>query len=287
MHSPIKPRVPLLVAVIAIASLLGAGCAAEDEIQQEANKEEASLLQPELDALVRAGVPGAVLVVDDPEADPIEVVSGVTNIESEQQMRANDRFRIGSLTKSYVAAVALQLDEEGKLSLGDSVEHWLPGLLPNGEEITVRQLLGHRSGLYEYEEDPRVLKPYLQGDYGYTWAPEDLIQIASEHEATAPPGTKVVYSNTNYTVLGLLVEAASGQSLQAELQQRVFDPLDLSATSFAENAGSLSAVLTRLPRRWQAVARRHRDQPLALLGGREHRLDGRRGCALQRGAVRR
>jgi D-alanyl-D-alanine carboxypeptidase len=235
MHAKLTiVRVLFVLAICAALGLVAAGCAAEDEIQAEANKEEKKLLQPELDALVKAGVPGAVLVVDDPQADPITVVSGVADSKSGRPLRADDRFRIGSLTKPYVATVVLQLDEEGKLALEDSVEDWLPGLLPNGEEITVRQLLGHRSGLFEYGEDPRVLQPYLAGDYGYEWKPEELVRIATEHEATAEPGTKVVYSNTNYTVLGLLVEAVTGQPLRAELEQRIFAPLALDATSVAE-----------------------------------------------------
>ena len=171
MHAKFNTRIPLLAALAIVLGLFAAGCSAEDEIQAEANKEEASLLQPELDALVAAGVPGAVLVVDDPEADPIVLVSGVADVEGDRPLRAEDRFRIGSLTKSYVATVVLQLAEEGKLSLDDSVAKWLPGLLPNGGEITVRDLLGHRSGLFEYEEDPRVLKPYLAGDFDYAWKP--------------------------------------------------------------------------------------------------------------------
>ena len=103
---------PLLAALAIVLGLFAAGCSAEDEIQAEANKEEASLLQPELDALVAAGVPGAVLVVDDPEADPIVLVSGVADVEGDRPLRAEDRFRIGSLTKSYVATVVLQLAEE-------------------------------------------------------------------------------------------------------------------------------------------------------------------------------
>jgi D-alanyl-D-alanine carboxypeptidase len=229
-----------IVAITAVAGLLAVGCSAEDEIQAAANREEASLLQTELDALVAAGVPGAVLVVDDPQASPILLAAGVSDIESRRAMRIRDRFRIGSLTKSYVATVVLQLDEEGKLSLEDSVEQWLPGLVPNGDEITVRQLLGHRSGLFEYEEDPRVLKPYLAGDYAYRWEPEELVRIAVSHGPVAEPGTKVVYSNTNYTVLGLLVEAATNRTLGAELEQRIFAPLDLGDTSFDED-GAIDA----------------------------------------------
>lgn len=244
MHAKINTRHLFLVALLAIGVLLITGCAAEDEIQKEANKEEARLLQPELDALVTAGVPGAVLVVDDPEADPITVVSGVADTESGRPMRGDDRFRIGSLTKPYVATVVMQLAEEDVLSLDDSVEKWAPGLLPNGEEIAVRDLLGHRSGLYEYEEDPRVLKPYLKGDFGYRWEPEKLIRISTEHPPTAAPGTDVVYSNTNYTVLGLIVEAATGETLAAELDRRIFSPLELDETSFAED-GVIEAPYSR------------------------------------------
>lgn len=240
MHANHTLRALFALAAVTAVGLFAAGCSAEEEIQAEANKEERSLLQPELDALTAAGVPGAVLVVDDPQSDPITVVSGVADTESGRPIRADDRLRIGSLTKPYVAAVVLQLDEEGVLSLDDSVERLLPKLLPNGDEITVRDLLGHRSGLYEYEEDPRVLAPYLRGDYDYTWEPRELIRIATQHEPTAEPGTKVVYSNTNYTVLGLLVEAATDHSLRSELEERIFAPLGLEQTSFAED-GELEA----------------------------------------------
>ena len=240
MQRNLKPRVLLATLAVATVGLLAAGCAAEDEIQTEANKEEKSLLQPELDALTAAGVPGAVLVVDDPQSDPITVVSGVADTESGRPVQADDQFRIGSVTKPYVAVVVMQLAEEGVVSLDDTVEKWLPGLVPNGEQITVRDLLGHRSGLFEYEEDPRVLAPYVKGDFAYSWEPEELVRISTEHPQTAPPGTKVVYSNTNYTVLGLLVEAATDRSLASELDERIFSPLELEATSFAES-GELKA----------------------------------------------
>lgn len=236
MIANLKLRVLFATWALAVAGLLAAGCGAEDELQTEASKEERSLLQPEIDALTAAGVPGAVLLVDDPKAEPITVVSGLADIESGQPIGADDRFRIGSLTKPFVAVVVLQLAEEGALSLDDTVEHWLPGLVPNGQQITVRDLLGHRSGLFEYGDDPRVVAPYSQGDYDYSWDPEELVRIATEHPPIAEPGTTVIYSNTNYTLLGLLVEAASGRSLAAELDERIFAPLELEATSFAEDS---------------------------------------------------
>src|SRR5205814_8415107 len=103
-------------------------------------------------------------------------------------MRAGDRFRIASLTKTYVATVVLQLVGEGKLSLADSTERFLPGLVPNGSRITIRELLNHTSGLFDYEQDQRVLKPYLSGDLGYHWPPWTLVKMAVSHKPLFPPG---------------------------------------------------------------------------------------------------
>jgi D-alanyl-D-alanine carboxypeptidase len=74
-------------------------------------------------------------------------------------VRASDRFRIGSVTKTFVATVVLQLVAEGKVALDDDVDRWLPGLVPNGQRITVRELLNMRAGLFDYLQDPRVLRP--------------------------------------------------------------------------------------------------------------------------------
>jgi D-alanyl-D-alanine carboxypeptidase len=147
-------------------------------------------------------------------------------------MRPTDRFRIASLTKSYVATVVLQLVGEGKLSLDDSVEQRLPGLVPNGDRITIRHLLSHTSGLFSFENDPRVLKPYLNGNFGYHWAPRKLVQIAVSHKPAFAPGAGYAYSNTDYIVIGLIVEAVTGNTLGGELSHRIFRPLGLRATAF-------------------------------------------------------
>jgi D-alanyl-D-alanine carboxypeptidase len=184
-----------------------------------------------MDELVAAGVPGVVVLVRDGERT-VRLASGDGELATKTPIRTNDRFRIASLTKSFVATVVLQLVGEGKLSLDDSVERWLPGLVPNGEKITVLQLLGHKGGLFDFSTDPRVLKPYLSGDFSYYWAPRKLIEIAVSHEPLFAPGTAVAYSPTGYVLLGLIVEAASGNPLGTELSQRIFEPLRLRATTF-------------------------------------------------------
>jgi D-alanyl-D-alanine carboxypeptidase len=192
-------------------------------------------LHADVDALVAAGAPGAVLVVRSGKGT-IGLAGGLADVAHKRPMHSGDRFRIASLTKSYVATVILQLVGEGKLSLDDSVEHRLPGAVPNGDEITIRQLLGHTSGLFSFENDPRIVKPYLKGDFGYRWAPRKLVQIAVSHKPLFAPGKGYAYSNTDYIVAGLIVESVTGHTLGRELTRRIFQPLRLRATTFDTTA---------------------------------------------------
>jgi len=109
------------------------------------------------------------------------------------------RFRAGSITKSFTATVVLQLVAEGRLELEQSVEHSLPGKVPNGEGISVRHLLNHTSGLFNYVRAPRVAEPYfVDHDYSYYHPAEDLLRYAVETPPQFEPGSGYGYSNTNY-----------------------------------------------------------------------------------------
>jgi CubicO group peptidase (beta-lactamase class C family) len=189
-------------------------------------------LQQAMEELVAAGVPGVVVLIREGDRT-IRLSSGYGNLATKAPLRPTDRFRIASLTKTFVATVVLQLVEEGKLSLEDTVERWLPGVVPNGENITVRELLAHKSGLFDYSQDPRVLKPYLSGNLSYYWAPRRLVQIAVSHRPLFAPGTAVSYSSTGYVLLGLIVRAATGNPIGTELNRRLFKPLGLHATTFS------------------------------------------------------
>ena len=193
-------------------------------------------LQRALDSLVAAGVPGAILVVRDRNRT-VRITSGLGDVVRHTPMRPGDRFRIASQTKTYVSTVLLQLVREGRLRLSDSIERWLPGLVPKGEGITIRQLLNHTTGLFDFAGDPRVLEPYLAGDLGHSWAPRQLIRIAVSHPPLFTPGAAQSYSNTNYILAGLIISAASGNTLRGELNRRIFQPLHLDATSFPTAPG--------------------------------------------------
>jgi D-alanyl-D-alanine carboxypeptidase len=180
--------------------------------------------------LVRDGAPGALVVVRTPTGVR-RAASGLASRDPRVVLRATDRFRVASITKPFVATVVLQLVAEGKLRLDESFDRWLPGLVPNGDRITIRQLLSHTSGLFEYQGDKGFVSAVI-ADPSREWSPRELVRIATAHAPLFPPGTGWSYSNTNYILLGLVVEAVTGETIDQQLRERVFDPLALAATSF-------------------------------------------------------
>ena len=138
-------------------------------------------------------------------------------------------FRVGSITKTFVATIVLQLVGEGRLRLDEPVAKRLPGLLANGGHITVRQLLNHTSGLPDYTQNPDLFAGITQNR---VWEPRELVALAQKYPQQFAPGSAWAYSNTNYIVAGLLIEAVANRPLAAELDRRIFTPLRLDHTSF-------------------------------------------------------
>jgi D-alanyl-D-alanine carboxypeptidase len=215
--------------VLAAFAALGLGSAAAAPVDRGAAAD--PTLQHTLDELVRAGVPGAILLVRD-EDRTVRLTSGFGEVPGKTPVRVGDRFRVGSLTKSFVSALVLQLAAEGRLSLDDTVERWLPGLVPNGRAITIRRLLNMKAGLYDYPEDKRVEGDFTSGNWAHRWKPEQLVRIAVSHEPLFAPGTGWSYCNTCYILAGLIVEQATGNTIGQELRRRIFVPLGLRGTTF-------------------------------------------------------
>jgi D-alanyl-D-alanine carboxypeptidase len=142
---------------------------------------------------------------------------------------------VGSITKTAVAVITLELAGEGRLRLDDSIERWVPGLVPNGPAITIRMLLNHTSGIYNYTDDPDFI-PTIVADPYRIWAPQELVAVAIAHRPVFAPGQGWSYSNTGYILLGLALETATGQPLQDLVAERIVRPLHLRATFFASSA---------------------------------------------------
>ncbi|WP_406087367.1 serine hydrolase domain-containing protein [Streptomyces virginiae] len=181
-----------------------------------------------LDRAVREGeAPGILAEVRDGDGHWFGT-AGVADTRTGRARGHEDRFRIGSITKTFTATVVLQLVGEGQLALEDTVERWLPGVLTgnghDGNTITVRQLLDHTSGVFSYTHD----QPALSRQESYT--PEELVEIAVSHPAGFPAGTGWAYSNTNYVLAGMIVEHVTGRMLADEITDRLARPLDLTGT---------------------------------------------------------
>ena len=185
-------------------------------------------VQHALDRAVAAGVPGIAYLIRDGARTTV-LTSGKADVATGRPMTPGDRFRVASITKTYVATLVLQLAAEHRLHLDAPVGRWLPGLLPD-DTITTRQLLAHTSGLYDYAEDPRF--DYL-ADPLRRWKPVDLVRLGTSHPLLFAPGTGFEYSNTGYIVLGLLVERITGQPLDRVLDRRILRPLGLRHTYLA------------------------------------------------------
>jgi D-alanyl-D-alanine carboxypeptidase len=186
-------------------------------------------VQQALDQAVATGVPGITYLILDGARTTV-LTSGEANVSTHRPVTANDRFRIASITKTFLATVVLQLEAEHRLNLDAPVGRRLPGLLPDGDRITTRQLLGHTSGLFDYAEDPRF--NYLTDPLRH-WKPVELVRLGTSHPLLFAPGTGFAYSNTGYIVLGLLVERITGQRLERVFDRRILRPLSLSDTYFA------------------------------------------------------
>jgi len=180
--------------------------------------------------LVRSGAPGAIVYVRTPTATRAGT-AGYADRAAHVSMRAVDRYRIASVTKAFVSVVILQLEAEGKLDIDDPVDKYLPGLVPNGSAIALRELLNHTSGLFDYTEDSGFDDAILAAP-SRLWAPRELLAYAFAHPPNFAPGANYAYSNTNYIVLGLVTEAVTGKPLGQSLQERIFTPLGLTSTSF-------------------------------------------------------
>ena len=156
---------------------------------------------------------------------------GVAELRSSGAVPVDARFRAGSITKSFVATVVLQLVGEGRIALDDPSGKWLP----DGDRITVRQLLQHTSGLADYGESDGFRRLYgtteaVVGMRHRTWSPPELLAFVAGRPALFEPGSCWAYSSTNYLLLGLLIERVTGNSYAAEVERRILRPLDLRDT---------------------------------------------------------
>ncbi|MDX3753513.1 serine hydrolase domain-containing protein [Streptomyces sp. AK08-02] len=191
-----------------------------------------------MDAAILDGVPGVALQAKDGHG-VWKATAGVGNRRTGAPRSAQDNFRSGSITKTFIATVLLQLEAEGRVSLDDTVDKWLPGVVRgnghDGRKITLRQLLNHTSGIFNYTEDEDFQREVFLAEGFFknryrTWTPKEIVGIAMAHKPEFAPGTGWSYSNTNYTLAGMVIKKVTGNSYGDEVRRRVIKPLGLHGT---------------------------------------------------------
>ncbi|WBO66341.1 serine hydrolase domain-containing protein [Streptomyces camelliae] len=192
-----------------------------------------------IEAAVASGVPGVTATAKDSHGT-WSTTAGVGDLRTGAPRSVADRYRVGSITKTFVSTVLLQLEAEGRISLDDSVEKWLPGVVRghghDGSRITVRRLLNHTSGIFNYTEDADFARDYFT-EAGFerhrydTVTPGELVAIAMRHAPDFAPGAAWHYSNTNYVLAGMVIEKVTGHPYATEIERRILRPLHLTGTS--------------------------------------------------------
>ncbi|MFM7426221.1 MAG: serine hydrolase domain-containing protein [Elainella sp.] len=177
-----------------------------------------------------AELPGAVVALASSQRTWIRA-AGRSSLSPSVDLEPTDRFRIGNLGEMFLAVICLQLAEEEVLSLKDPITEWLPPELtqqfPEAQKITVRQLLNHTSALPDL--DPELLRQAVTADPDQRWTAPELLKLVSTQPVTRPRGG-YTYSQTNYLLLQLIIERASGGSLAEAVQTRIAKPLELKNT---------------------------------------------------------
>ncbi|MGW3771354.1 serine hydrolase domain-containing protein [Actinomadura verrucosospora] len=258
----LRGAITLAVAAgVAVSALTGTGTSRADGAAGVGGAADQAELRRLLNRLTTVdGGPGALLHLREQRGSTV-LTSGVADVKSQAPVPRDSGFRIGSMTKPFVATVVLQLVGEHRVSLDAPVDRYLPGVLRGyggpGRKITVRRLLQHTSGVPDYlaSLDPQeILKdPLAHHDT------RDLVDLALARPPVFAPGTGWSYSNTDYLLAGMLIEKVTGHTWGEEVQERVIAPLGLRGTSVP---GDASAIPGPHPR---GYVRPGRDAPLVDL----------------------
>ncbi|MFI6546959.1 serine hydrolase domain-containing protein [Streptomyces prunicolor] len=232
-------RKPLALA-LGIATLLAAETGTA--VARPTSPSPAEQLRQDTKAIHALGVSGVQARTVAPNGRESVATSGTADLNTGRPVRSDGYFRMASTSKTLVATVVLQLDAEGRLSLDDTIDHWLPGVVRgngnDGTRITIRQLLQHTSGIHDDLPGYTTPEEYFQQRYD-VHSPEQLIARAMTHAPDFPPGEGWSYSNTGYVLLGTIIQKATGQPAHQEIDDRILRPLGLNQTRWGGTSSTL------------------------------------------------
>lgn len=226
-------------------STLDAGTDSPSDPTREACDAEGARLQEGLDRAHSAKT-DAVLAVKTTSCGLRVLTSGPSKLDG------SELHKIGSVTKTYVAAVILRLAKGGALALDDRISTWVKDV-PGGDTITIRQLLDHTSGLFNYTDDEAFMTTAFAGER--SWSPRELLEVAVSHDPYFEPGAGWHYSNTNYVLLGMIAEASGKAKIGVLVRQHVLDAIEARATFFDGEEPVRGTLATGRNTRGQDISR--------------------------------
>ncbi|MFI5842530.1 serine hydrolase domain-containing protein [Catenuloplanes sp. NPDC051500] len=217
----------VFVALVVAAAMSGAGTTAATAGPRHHGAMEETARQ-----VLSIGVPGYVARIDDGRRAEV-TAAGVADRATGRPITGGDQFEIGSATKIFTAVLVLQQVDRGRVELGAPVARYLPGVVPNGENITVRMLLNHTSGLFNYIADPGFYVR-MEQDPQHVATAREMLALAFSHAPDFAPGQGWNYSNTNYVLLGELLRAVTGRTMPELVRQHIAGPLGLTRTYYPD-----------------------------------------------------
>ncbi|AUA13192.1 beta-lactamase family protein [Streptomyces samsunensis] len=225
-----------LAVALGVVTLLAAEAAIA--VAQPAGPSPAERLRQDTEAIHALGVSGVQARVIAPDGRQSVATSGTADLNTGRPVPADGYFRMASTSKTMVATVVLQLEAEGTLSLDDTVDHWLPGVVPGDDDprITLRQLLQHRSGIHDDLPGYTTPEEYYQQRHD-VYSPEQLVARAMAQAPDSRPGWE--YSNTGYILLDMIIQKATGHPAHQEIEDRILRPLGLDRTRWMGTSPAL------------------------------------------------
>jgi D-alanyl-D-alanine carboxypeptidase len=241
-------------------------------VAQQPGLGDEAVLERALVAGIAMGIPGLSVAIGVGDSVVWAGTAGFNDISRRVPLHPDDRFGVGSITKTFVARVILQLAEEGTLDLDKTPQDYLDleivRAVPNTGSASLRHLLNHQSGIptWEFQGDWIRRGRGSQMELGYVWGKTETLAYCTEEllPATNAPGERYSYSNTNYTILGLIIEQVTGNDAAAEIRARLLEPLGLENTfleSFEEVPGGYVHHYHYATPRFRDVAGVHRGFP--------------------------
>ncbi|MBN2026524.1 MAG: beta-lactamase family protein [Actinobacteria bacterium] len=230
-NNPMRmPLAGIILSLVLVFTLSSCGGESEPVAPSFSADLQQQLRQIVEDSMVEQDIPGVIVGIWIPAQGEWVAAFGEADIETCRAMTTADRMRIASNTKTFVATLVLQLADEGRLSLHDPLEKYIQGV-PYGNEITLRNLLNMTSGIFSFSEDEDFLAAFTS-DPLMELTPEEELEIALNHPPNFAPGEDWEYSDTNYEILGMIVEQVTGNAIEDGMRERIIEPLGLTSTSF-------------------------------------------------------